>query len=410
MHRGAPGGEVVFGPARGTMQVFYFADFGANAPAGVLGGSDGSLAVVTKIELDGTQTAQPTIGDVELRPGEWVRGLESGGGGYGDPLERDPSAVLADVLERWVSSDAALELYGVVLEGRDGELRVAQAATVESRRALRAARGSAGRRRRRRRRHDPGPRALSGRAMRCAIDTGGTFTDLAIEDRGELSVHKRADHPRESRRRRARRARGRGARPRRHAARAARRRRDPHPRHDPLHQRRPHRRDGAHGADRDPRPSRHAAAARGRAHAPVRLEPRVPGALHPAGADLRGPRADRRAGPRAAAARRSRRSSRSATSCAPPRSRRSPSACCGRSPTRATSCGSASCSSAICRACPTRSRTASTRRSGSTGAPPRPRIDASLKPLMGRYLGSLEAALRDAGFDGRLLVVSTPAA
>jgi N-methylhydantoinase A len=34
-------------------------------------------------------------------------------------------------------------------------------------------------------------------------------------------------------------------------------------------------------------------------------------------------------------------------------------------------------------------------------------IDASLKPLMGHYLGSLEGALRDAGFDGQLLVVST---
>jgi N-methylhydantoinase A len=34
-------------------------------------------------------------------------------------------------------------------------------------------------------------------------------------------------------------------------------------------------------------------------------------------------------------------------------------------------------------------------------------IDASLKPLMAHYLGSLEAALRDAGFTGQLLVVST---
>jgi N-methylhydantoinase A len=34
-------------------------------------------------------------------------------------------------------------------------------------------------------------------------------------------------------------------------------------------------------------------------------------------------------------------------------------------------------------------------------------IDASLKPLMGDYLGSLEQALRDAGFSGQLLVVST---
>ena len=34
-------------------------------------------------------------------------------------------------------------------------------------------------------------------------------------------------------------------------------------------------------------------------------------------------------------------------------------------------------------------------------------IDASLKPLMGKYLGSLNSRLRDAGFDGRVLVVTT---
>ena len=34
-------------------------------------------------------------------------------------------------------------------------------------------------------------------------------------------------------------------------------------------------------------------------------------------------------------------------------------------------------------------------------------IDASLKPLMGKYMGSLNSRLRDAGFDGRVLVVTT---
>jgi len=137
--RGAPGSEIVFGPARGTMQVFYFADFGHNAPAGVLGGRDGSLAAVATLDRDGVQTPQPTIGDVELEPGEWVRGLESGGGGYGDPLERDPRAVLEDVLERWVSPAGAREDYGVVLDAAaDGELRVDEAATAQLRRSRRA--------------------------------------------------------------------------------------------------------------------------------------------------------------------------------------------------------------------------------------------------------------------------------
>jgi N-methylhydantoinase B len=142
--RGAPGSEIVFGPARGTMQAFYFADFGQFPPAGVLGGSDGSLAAIAKIEADGTEVAKPVIGDVELQPGEWVRGLESGGGGYGDPLDRDPEAVRVDVLDRWVSSEAARSVYGVVVIGTadEGALEVDAAATEEQRRRLREARSA----------------------------------------------------------------------------------------------------------------------------------------------------------------------------------------------------------------------------------------------------------------------------
>jgi N-methylhydantoinase B len=131
---------VVFGPARGTMQVFYFADFGHHPPAGVLCGADGSLAAVEKIDRDGNTSAMPTIGDVELAPGEWVRGLESGGGGYGDPLDRDPETVRLDVLDGWITASSAREDYGVVLAGQAefAELVVDLAATEILRRRLRS--------------------------------------------------------------------------------------------------------------------------------------------------------------------------------------------------------------------------------------------------------------------------------
>ena len=143
--RGAPGSEIVFGPARGTMQVFYFADFGHHPPAGVLGGAHGSLATVAKIEADGSENPTPVIGDVELVPGEWVRGFESGGGGYGNPLERDPEAVRLDVLDRWVSQDAARDQYGVVLSGSvaDCALQVDAESTEQLRRRRRPGGSSA---------------------------------------------------------------------------------------------------------------------------------------------------------------------------------------------------------------------------------------------------------------------------
>jgi N-methylhydantoinase B len=56
-----------------------------------------------------------------------------GGGGWGEPLERDPERVRWDVLEEFVSKAAARDLYGVVLRE---DLSVDQAATRDLRRKL----------------------------------------------------------------------------------------------------------------------------------------------------------------------------------------------------------------------------------------------------------------------------------
>jgi N-methylhydantoinase B len=48
-------------------------------------------------------------------PGSRVETALPGGGGYGDPFERDPSAVLEDVLNGYVSLEAARREYGVVI-------------------------------------------------------------------------------------------------------------------------------------------------------------------------------------------------------------------------------------------------------------------------------------------------------
>jgi len=48
--------------------------------------------------------------------------LTSGGGGWGDPLDRDPAMVRWDVIEELVSAENARSDYGVVLVGPDHEL------------------------------------------------------------------------------------------------------------------------------------------------------------------------------------------------------------------------------------------------------------------------------------------------
>jgi N-methylhydantoinase B len=63
-----------------------------------------------------------------------------GGGGWGDPLEREPEKVRADVLEELVSVAAAREQYGVVL---DRKLMIDGAATQSLRQQMRAARPGA---------------------------------------------------------------------------------------------------------------------------------------------------------------------------------------------------------------------------------------------------------------------------
>ena len=50
-----------------------------------------------------------------------------GGGGWGDPLDRDPESVRWDAIEGYISRGAALDEYGVVLDEKD--LSVDQAAT-----------------------------------------------------------------------------------------------------------------------------------------------------------------------------------------------------------------------------------------------------------------------------------------
>jgi N-methylhydantoinase B len=70
-----------------------------------------------------------------LRAGERVYHRQAGGGGWGDPLLRPPSAVAEDVKNEKVSAMAARELYGVIV--RPNTCIVDEAATAALRDRLR---------------------------------------------------------------------------------------------------------------------------------------------------------------------------------------------------------------------------------------------------------------------------------
>ncbi len=78
---------------------------------GLLGGGAGAPGL---FELQDGRSANPK----ELlfhAPRSRVETALPGGGGYGDPFERDPAAVLDDVLNGYVSIEAAARDYGVVI-------------------------------------------------------------------------------------------------------------------------------------------------------------------------------------------------------------------------------------------------------------------------------------------------------
>jgi N-methylhydantoinase B len=60
--------------------------------------------------------------DFPLVSGDRFWRPSSGGGGFGDPLERDPQAVLEDVKDGYVSLERARKDYGVVLKEIDREI------------------------------------------------------------------------------------------------------------------------------------------------------------------------------------------------------------------------------------------------------------------------------------------------
>jgi len=106
------------------------------APYGLFGGKTGMLARTVinpgpdEQIVHGKQSREFVYGDV-------ISFQQSGAGGYGDPLERDPALVLDDVLDECVSVDAARRQYGVVIIGDGLDLRVDATATAALRRSSR---------------------------------------------------------------------------------------------------------------------------------------------------------------------------------------------------------------------------------------------------------------------------------
>jgi N-methylhydantoinase B len=104
---------------------------------GVNGGRAGTPFGVT---IDGREM-EGLVDDEPVRAGEVIRIRTTGGGGWGDPLNRDPRRVAADVRDGKVSVAGARADYGVVVTGE--EPQADEPGTTELRERMRAERGPA---------------------------------------------------------------------------------------------------------------------------------------------------------------------------------------------------------------------------------------------------------------------------
>jgi len=77
-----------------------------------------------------------------LDAGSALRFQTGGGGGWGDPLDRDPEMVLRDVRDEYVSIEGARRDYGVVIRGdaerHPEQLEIDHGATAALRNAMHA--------------------------------------------------------------------------------------------------------------------------------------------------------------------------------------------------------------------------------------------------------------------------------
>ena len=107
-------------------------------PWGTQGGQSGS-PTRSVLNPDTENRVLPSKFMLDMSKGDVYRLVQAGGGGYGDPLERDPDAVLEDFRQEKVTAAHARSEYGVVID--EATESVDLNATVELRSEMRDRRG-----------------------------------------------------------------------------------------------------------------------------------------------------------------------------------------------------------------------------------------------------------------------------
>src|SRR5262245_5076937 len=122
-HRGGLAVERVWRTVAADTTVHVRSDRQVHRPYGLDGGGEGAGSSTLIFRAGGELERMPPMFGAVLQPGDVMHHRMAGGGGHGSPLDRDPAAVLQDVLDDKVSVAAARDSYGVVVD-REGMLDV----------------------------------------------------------------------------------------------------------------------------------------------------------------------------------------------------------------------------------------------------------------------------------------------
>ena len=120
---------------RGEARASFVMDHGRYGPQGAIGGGDGQPNKILVAFADG-QTHKPVHlskdQGIRIQPGDTVHVSTPGGGGYGNPFERDPEQVQRDVVRGYYSREQAQELFAVVFAEGVNDIDQAKTAALRA--------------------------------------------------------------------------------------------------------------------------------------------------------------------------------------------------------------------------------------------------------------------------------------
>lgn len=113
-HRGGFGVNYTIRLRRGEARASMVMDHGRTGPRGVLGGEDGGLNTVAIERAGSGQYVPPHLSkdqDISIKAGDRVRVSTPGGGGYGNPAERDAALIERDILRGYYTREQAAQRF-----------------------------------------------------------------------------------------------------------------------------------------------------------------------------------------------------------------------------------------------------------------------------------------------------------